>query len=211
MPRLRGVSVFDAGTKGGAFSPIRPGDSFSAQTENLGVRENHKTRYIRSFGFCRFYGFCGARILLREHRIDLFNQRGELVSSLTARSAHQVAVRRRTLKRVPGRRIQRRVPAIDMRRADARAIRKRNWTGFTQTWMRSCGAFRRGAEARYWGRTWRSANNCRNRLSVPMMSPMHRLWWQRSERQMHLPPNGRPSVSARGRGTDPETGARRIL
>lgn len=78
MPRLRGISVFDAGTKWERFLPIRPGDSFSAQTENLGVREITKP------------GSSG-RLLLREHRIDLTNQRGELVSSLTARSAIKCA------------------------------------------------------------------------------------------------------------------------
>ncbi len=78
LPRLRGISVFDAGSKWERFLPIHPGDSFSAQTESLGVREITKA------------GSAG-RLLLREHRIDLTNQRGELVSSLTARSAIKCA------------------------------------------------------------------------------------------------------------------------
>ena len=76
MPRLRGISAFDAGSRWERFLPILPGDSFSAQTTFLGVRE-----ITRKSG-----GQTGAaRLLLREHRIDLTNHRGEHVSSLTAR------------------------------------------------------------------------------------------------------------------------------
>ena len=78
LPRLRGISVFDAGSKWERFLPIHAGDSFSAQTESLGVREITKAA-------------SAGRLLLREHRIDLTNQRGELVSSLTARSAIKCA------------------------------------------------------------------------------------------------------------------------
>lgn len=78
LPRLRGISVFDAGTRWERFLPICPGDTFSAQTESLGVREITKA------------GSAG-RLLIREHRIDLSNQRGELVSCLTARSAIKCA------------------------------------------------------------------------------------------------------------------------
>ena len=77
MPRLRGISVFDAGTKWERFLPIMPGDSFHAQTTFLGVREITK----RTEGTDP-----AARLLIREHRIDLMNQRDEHVSSLTARS-----------------------------------------------------------------------------------------------------------------------------
>ena len=108
MPRLRGVSVFDAGTKWERFLPIRPGDTFSAQTENLGVREITRPEPPGSSGSFNPPGSSGSfsppgssdsfssfssagRLLLREHRIDLTNQRGELVSSLTARSAIKCA------------------------------------------------------------------------------------------------------------------------
>ena len=77
MPRLRGISVFDAGTKWERFLPIMPGDSFHAKTTFLGVREITK----RTEGTDP-----AARLLIREHRIDLMNQRDEHVSSLTARS-----------------------------------------------------------------------------------------------------------------------------
>ena len=77
MPRLRGISVFDAGTKWERFLPIMPGDSFHAQTTFLGVREITKTAEGTD---------PAARLLIREHRIDLMNQRDEHVSSLTARS-----------------------------------------------------------------------------------------------------------------------------
>ena len=78
LPRLRGISVFDAGSRWERFLPILPGDSFSAQTENLGIKEITRT------------GASG-RLLIREHRIDLTNQRGDLVSSLTARCAVKCA------------------------------------------------------------------------------------------------------------------------
>ena len=82
MPRLRGISVFDAGTKWERFLPIMPGDSFHAQTTFLGVREITK----RTEGTDP-----AARLLIREHRIDLMNQRDEHVSSLTARSVIKCA------------------------------------------------------------------------------------------------------------------------
>lgn len=73
MPRLRGVSVFDAGTKWERFLPIRPGDAFRAETAFLGVAEVTRPG-------------SGDRLLLRSHKITLYNQRGETVSVLTARS-----------------------------------------------------------------------------------------------------------------------------
>lgn len=73
LPRLRGISVYDAGTKWERFHPIRPGDSFKAETAFLGVTEVSKPG-------------SGDRLLLRSHRITLHNQRGETVSALTARS-----------------------------------------------------------------------------------------------------------------------------
>ena len=82
MPRLRGISVFDAGTKWERFLPIMPGDSFHAKTTFLGVREITK----RTEGTDP-----AARLLIREHRIDLMNQRDEHVSSLTARSVIKCA------------------------------------------------------------------------------------------------------------------------
>ena len=76
MPRLRGISAFDAGSRWERFLPILPGDSFSAQTSFLGVREISRQSAANADA---------ARLLLREHRIDLTNQRGEHVSSITAR------------------------------------------------------------------------------------------------------------------------------
>lgn len=73
LPRLRGVTVFDAGTKWERFAPILAGDTFSAVTRSLGVREITKKEAVD-------------RLLVRSHEIDLKNQRGELVSRLTARS-----------------------------------------------------------------------------------------------------------------------------
>ena len=76
MPRLRGISAFDAGSRWERFLPILPGDSFSAQTSFLGVREISRQSAANADA---------ARLLLREHRIDLTNQRGEHVSAITAR------------------------------------------------------------------------------------------------------------------------------
>lgn len=73
MPRLRGVSVYDAGTKWERFYSIRPGDAFRAETAFLGVAEVTRPG-------------SGDRLLLRSHKITLYNQRGETVSVLTARS-----------------------------------------------------------------------------------------------------------------------------
>ena len=73
MPRLRGVSVYDAGTKWERFLSIRPGDAFRAETAFLGVAEVTRPG-------------SGNRLLLRSHKITLYNQRGETVSVLTARS-----------------------------------------------------------------------------------------------------------------------------
>lgn len=73
VPRLRGISVFDGGTRWERFVPIRPGDVFEGRTTFLGTREITKPEQKN-------------RLLLREHGIDLRNQRGEHVSRLTARS-----------------------------------------------------------------------------------------------------------------------------
>ena len=73
FPRVRGLSVFDAGTKWERFVPIRPGDCFSASATFAGVEERTKAE-------------SPDRILLRSHEIDLWNGRGEHVSRLTARS-----------------------------------------------------------------------------------------------------------------------------
>lgn len=73
MPRVRGISVYDGGTKWERFVPIRPGDFFTAQTEYLGVGEVKREE-------------AGSRLLLRSHEIRLTNQTGALVSRLTARS-----------------------------------------------------------------------------------------------------------------------------
>ena len=78
LPRLRGVTVFDAGTKWERFAPILAGDTFSAVTRSLGVREITKNEQIKKEAV--------DRLLVRSHEIDLKNQRGELVSRLTARS-----------------------------------------------------------------------------------------------------------------------------
>ena len=171
MPRLRGVSVFDAGTKWERFLPIRPGDSFTAQTENLGVREITRPGTSGPSGSADPTVSAG-RLLLREHRIDLFNQRGELVSSLTARSAIKCSPPANAEESArPANTAESTRPA-DIAQGGRR---KRNWTGFTQTWMRSLRELSAAGRKRVTGRTWRSANNYRNRLSVPMMSPMHRL------------------------------------
>ena len=55
MPRLRGVSVFDAGTKWERFLPIRPGDSFQDQVHQF-------LRVLPILRFLRFLraGFCSA-------------------------------------------------------------------------------------------------------------------------------------------------------
>lgn len=75
MPRLRGLQVFDAGTKWERFVPIRPGDTFSAVTTWKGVDDITKPGKEAQ-----------ARLLLRSHEINLYNQRGDHVSRLTARS-----------------------------------------------------------------------------------------------------------------------------
>ena len=75
FPRLRGIQVFDAGTKWERFLPIRPGDSFRAKTTYLGTRDVEKSPTGNR-----------DRLLLREHQIDIYNQREEHVSRLTARS-----------------------------------------------------------------------------------------------------------------------------
>ena len=89
LPRLRGISVYDAGTRWERFAPIRPGDSFTAKTVSLGIEEiakertkgitKERTKEITNPGRA-------ARLLIRSHEISLYNQRGELVSRLTARS-----------------------------------------------------------------------------------------------------------------------------
>ena len=79
MPRLRGLQVYDAGTKWERFVPIRPGDTFTAETTYLGVEE----KCVR--GTVPVTHLAG-RLLLRSHEIILKNQRGEHVSTLTARS-----------------------------------------------------------------------------------------------------------------------------
>ena len=78
FPRLRGISVFDAGTRWERFRPIRPGDTFSARTTFAGVEEVTKPG-------------ASARILVRSHLIDLYNQRDEHVSRLTARTVIRCA------------------------------------------------------------------------------------------------------------------------
>lgn len=78
MPRLRGVRVFDAGTKWERFAVILPGDVFSAETVYLGVEEITKPG-------------AADRLLIRSHAISLFNQRNERVSRVTARSVIKCA------------------------------------------------------------------------------------------------------------------------
>ena len=73
VPRLRGVSVYDAGTRWERFREIRPGDSFKAVTTFLGTEEITKQER-------------NDRTLLRKHAVRLENQKGETVSLLTARS-----------------------------------------------------------------------------------------------------------------------------
>ena len=73
VPRLRGVSVYDAGTRWERFREIRPGDSFKAVTTFLGTEEIIKQER-------------NDRTLLRKHAVRLENQKGETVSLLTARS-----------------------------------------------------------------------------------------------------------------------------
>lgn len=73
MPRVRGIRVYDGGTKWERFVPIRPGDSFTAQTRTLGIEEITKPG-------------AGSRLLLRSHEIRLSNRTGTMVSRLTARS-----------------------------------------------------------------------------------------------------------------------------
>ena len=154
LPRLRGVSVFDAGTRWERFLPICPGDSFTAQTENLGVREITKA------------GSQG-RLLIREHRIDLRNQRGELVSSLTARSAikcaspiekaeetgEEVSLHTAESEKAPL------AQKAGICQADRPQIRQTNRPSYTEQELarvyenldaQLAGAFRRGAEPRFW-------------------------------------------------------------
>lgn len=93
LPRLRGISVYDAGTRWERFAPIRPGDSFTAKTVFLGIEEitkektKEKTKEITREGVKEITKpGRAARLLIRSHEISLYNQRGELVSRLTARS-----------------------------------------------------------------------------------------------------------------------------
>ena len=98
LPRLRGISVYDAGTRWERFAPIRPGDSFTAKTVFLGIEEitkektKEKTKEITREGVKEITKpGRAARLLIRSHEISLYNQRGELVSRLTARSVIRCA------------------------------------------------------------------------------------------------------------------------
>ena len=85
LPRLRGISVYDAGTRWERFAPIRPGDSFTAKTVFLGIEEITKEKTREGVKEITKPGRA-ARLLIRSHEISLYNQRGELVSRLTVRS-----------------------------------------------------------------------------------------------------------------------------
>lgn len=73
FPRLRGMTVFDAGTKWERFLPIRPDDHFSVKNHYLGIKELSKNPKE-------------ARLLLRSHALNLTNQNGEKAAVVTARS-----------------------------------------------------------------------------------------------------------------------------
>ena len=72
LPRLRGMSVFDAGSRWDRFEEIRPDDRFTAGNTYLGVREisRHPEK---------------SRLLLQEHAISLMNQQGKEAARVTAR------------------------------------------------------------------------------------------------------------------------------
>ena len=197
MPRLRGVSVFDAGTKWERFLPIRPGDSFSAQTENLGVREI--TRPGTSVSSVS--AVSAGRLLLREHRIDLFNQRGELVSSLTARSAIKCSP--------PANAEESARPANIAQGGRPRYTEEELERVYANLDAQLEGTFRRGAEPRYWEDV-----EIGQQLPEQIIGP-----YDESDAQALMAAIGAANAfatkwaairSRKGQGvTDPETGARR--
>ena len=212
MPRLRGVSVFDAGTKWERFLPIRPGDSFTAQTENLGVREITRPGTSVSSGSAdsTVSAVSAGRLLLREHRIDLFNQRGELVSSLTARSAIKCSP--------PANAEESARPANTAESARPADIAQGGRPRYTEEELERVyanldaqleGTFRRGAEPRYWEDV-----EIGQQLPEQIIGP-----YDESDAQALMAAIGAANAFAtkwaairfrKGQGvTDPETGARR--
>lgn len=135
FPRLRGISVFDAGTRWERFRPIRPGDTFSARTTFAGVEEVTKPG-------------ASARILVRSHLIDLYNQRDDHVSRLTARTVIRCAAPEEDR---PG--------GHAALQADAQADPVRDRPHYTEEDLARIdenlekqfkGFFRRGADVRWW-------------------------------------------------------------
>ena len=126
MPRVRGISVYDGGTKWERFVPIRPGDFFTAQTEYLGVGEVKRED-------------AGSRLLLRSHEIRLTNQTGALVSRLTARSLISCASPEKTGDVCS---------AVKKPALEGSSGKKHETTGSLDAQLR--GDFRRGSDPRYW-------------------------------------------------------------
>jgi acyl dehydratase len=135
FPRLRGISVFDAGTRWERFRPIRPGDTSSARTTFAGVEEVTKPG-------------ASARILVRSHLIDLYNQRDDHVSRLTARTVIRCAAPEEDR---PG--------GHAALQADAQADPVRDRPHYTEEDLARIdenlekqfkGFFRRGADVRWW-------------------------------------------------------------
>ena len=208
LPRLRGISVFDAGTRWERFLPICPGDTFSAQTESLGVRELTKA------------GSAG-RLLIREHRIDLSNQRGELVSCLTARSAIKCAppVIQETENNETAAEQSLETAAVQKDKKDGKD--ESLWSGrphYTEEELdrvyanldaQLSGAFRRGADPRFW-----EDAEIGQELPEEIVGP-----YDESDGQALMAAIGASNAfatkwaairSRKGQGvTDPETGARR--
>ena len=175
MPRVRGISVYDGGTKWERFVPIRPGDFFTAQTEYLGVGEVKRED-------------AGSRLLLRSHEIRLTNQTGALVSRLTARSLISCAspektgdvgsaVKKPAPESTAGKSMKRQVlssekmpdPSLTCFRP-APVIHRNSWKQSAEIWMPSSAGISAAEVIRDTGRMYRPGRRFRRRLWVPMMS-----------------------------------------
>lgn len=139
MPRLRGLQVFDAGTKWERFVPIRPGDCFRAETAYLGIEEITKSG-------------ADSRLLRRNHAVRLFNQNNELVSLVTARSLIRCAAPVPGESAAAGERSGERVDQADRTILECRPRYSMEQLEevYDNLDAQLRGDFRRGGEVRHW-------------------------------------------------------------
>ena len=142
MPRVRGISVYDGGTKWERFVPIRPGDFFTAQTEYLGVGEVKREE-------------AGSRLLLRSHEIRLTNQTGALPGKSMKRQVLSSEI-------MPD-------PSLTCFRP-APVIHRNSWKQSAEIWTPSSAGISAAEVIRDTGRMYRPGRRFRRRLWVPMMS-----------------------------------------